>query len=121
MTGKDFSELLRLARIREDNILKAKGDDYTIDQADKDRLFNFKEIATLVGITPQQVWAVYFLKHVFSVLAYIKGKKESEPIEGRKDDCVNYLHLLEGLIKDSGGEKQIDIRIVEEPFRGGEL
>jgi hypothetical protein len=103
--ASEFNGLLAAARLREDAILKSKGDDYTIDQADADRLFNFKEIAALVGITPQQVWAVYFLKHVFSILAYIKGKKESEPIQGRKDDSVNYLHLFEGLVlEDESGE-----------------
>jgi hypothetical protein len=101
MNLKLFNAMLETARLREDEILKVKGDDYTIDQADEDRLFNFKEIAQLVGITPQQVWAVYFLKHVFSILAFVKGKKESEPIQGRKDDAVNYLHLFEGLVVEA--------------------
>ena len=75
-------------------IYNRKGRDYTIDQADENRLYNFYEVAELTGQTPMQVWSVYFLKHVFAVMAFAKtGKVESEGIDGRLYDIINYAIL----------------------------
>jgi hypothetical protein len=46
------------------------------------------------------VWSIYFLKHVFSILAYLGQKSESEPIMGRFVDARNYLDLGWGLVKE---------------------
>ena len=48
-------------------ILLSKGNDYTEggERGDdsEDRLWNFKEVAKRFGLTPLQVWAVYWTKH----------------------------------------------------------
>lgn len=73
-------------------VWSSKGADYTIGNSD--RLFNFKWISELVGITPAQVWAVFFLKHVAAAIAWAKtGKTESEGIDGRLIDIANYGKL----------------------------
>lgn len=74
------------------DILKAKGQDYALDG---DALANFKSVAERTGQTPLQVWAVYFQKHAMSIEAFVRnGKVESEPIESRVHDAINYLLFL---------------------------
>lgn len=99
MNSADFNALVAKARERQDGLLKSKGDDYTRHEAD--RLSNFKRGAAQIGVSPLVVWAIYFNKHIDAIMAFIKtGKAESEAIEGRFDDAVNYLYLLEGLLED---------------------
>jgi len=67
----------------------------------EDKLGNFKRCAALSGLTPKQVWFVYFIKHYDALTSYIRGEySDSEPIEGRIQDLINYLFLLYGIIKE---------------------
>ena len=78
-----------------------KGADYTRGKGDLDRTDNFKMAADNNGITPLQAWGVYFYKHVSAVWRFLKdGKVESEPIEGRIHDVINYSILLLLLVKE---------------------
>jgi hypothetical protein len=95
---KEFTQLIEGARQWQDKVLLEKGKDYTMEN--DDRLHNFKMIAEMIGITPFQVWAVYWLKHVFAIANYAKGGHESEPIEGRFGDNENYSYLGRGLAKE---------------------
>ena len=98
MTLRDFNRLFKKNVARQADILLRKGHDY---RGDVDALGNFKAAAFRLGLTPIQIWAVYFGKHVSAVERFCShGKVESEPIESRIDDCINYLHLLAALIKD---------------------
>ena len=100
MNSEAFNKLVDSARVRQDGLLKTKGADYT--RHDPDRLSNFKRAAAAVGVTPFQAWAIYAGKHWDSIMAYVKtGKVESEAIEGRIDDLINYMYLLEGLINEN--------------------
>lgn len=73
-------------------IFNAKGHDYRI--GNEDRLHNFITCAELLGLKPEQIWGVYFYKHVAAVFAWCKtGKVESEGIEGRFHDIINYAIL----------------------------
>jgi hypothetical protein len=57
------------------------------------------------GVTALQAWGVYFYKHVSAVWRFLKdGKVESEPIEGRIYDVINYAILLALLVKEMRGE-----------------
>ena len=99
MDSETFNKLVEAARGRQDGLLKTKGADYT--RHDPDRLSNFKRAASAVGITTLQAWAVYAGKHWDAIMAFVKtGKAESEAIEGRIDDMINYMYLLEGLIRE---------------------
>lgn len=87
-------------------IMKSKGMSYSGVYID-DKLANFKRVASETGLTPLQVWNVYFLKHKDAISSYIRGEyNDSESIEGRIQDGINYLFLLYGLIKE---EKEKDL------------
>lgn len=80
-----------------EDVAKTKRVEYT--GASEDILTNFKRIAKRLGLSPLQVWAVYFNKHVDSVNTFIKGTDEiSEPMESRFADMLNYLFLGMALI-----------------------
>jgi hypothetical protein len=85
-------------------IYNRKGNDYTRGKGDLDRGDNFRQAAENNGITPLQAWGVYFYKHVSAVWRFLKdGKVESEPIEERVYDIINYsilLLLLVGEMRD---------------------
>lgn len=99
MTPQEFENVLEIQIERCRSVLSAKGADYTDG---KDRLFNFKQLAELLGIDPKVVWATYWLKHVLAIANFCScGKVESEPIAGRIDDAINYLFLLKGLIEEA--------------------
>lgn len=99
MDSATFIGLVDAARLRQDQLLKVKGADYTRHSVD--RLSNFKRNAAALDTSPLLVWAVYFNKHIDAIMAFVKtGKTESEAIEGRIDDAINYLYLLEGLVKE---------------------
>jgi hypothetical protein len=88
LMGKQFDQLLA--------INTSKGHDYA---GDEDALANFKRHAANLGLTPEQIWAVYASKHWDAVITYCReGAVASEPIEGRIDDALLYLFLLKGLI-----------------------
>jgi len=86
----------RLTELR-DSIVTAKRPEYT--EANPDVLHNFKTVAKELGITPMQVWYVYFRKHITSISRYCTNPDASlaEPIEGRIADAMNYLELLNAL------------------------
>ena len=90
-----FAEVMRKCW----EIYNAKGRDYTI--ATEDRLHNFRTEAQLLGITMMQVLHIYFYKHFASFTAYCKtGKVESEGIESRIFDMINYLILAHKIIEE---------------------
>jgi cyclopropane fatty-acyl-phospholipid synthase-like methyltransferase len=79
-------------------INKTKGHDYA---GEEDALSNFKRNADRLGLTPIQVWGVYFHKHLDAIETYVReGGVPSEPIEGRIQDAILYLYLLRGLISE---------------------
>lgn len=98
-----------LAKIVEDLIadeaviFQQKGEEYTIGKAEtEDALFNFRQVAELTGLKMSQVAAVYWLKHVFSILNFIKQGKvfSDEPIRGRINDARNYLAFIYAILEE---------------------
>ena len=94
---------IALARFKEcEEVLLKKGKDYS---GVEDALANFKENAERLGLTKYQVWAIYFNKHVDSILNSIKANPESpqvesEPLEERITDVINYAVILEALLRE---------------------
>lgn len=83
------------------NIYDVKGNDYTRGLGDLDRADNFKKAADFNKVSAFQAWGVYFYKHVSAIFRFIgDGKVESEPIEGRIHDIINYSILLLLLVKE---------------------
>lgn len=75
-----------------------KGADYA---GDDDVCANFKHHAELLGLTPEQIWAVYAGKHWDAIVTYCReGQVESEPIDGRIRDVIVYCFLLLAMVRD---------------------
>ncbi len=88
LMDNEFQDLLRTGA--------TKGKDYA---GDDDALSNFKRHAAELGLTPEQVWAVYASKHWDAIMTYVRlGHVASEPVEGRIHDAIMYLFLLLGLV-----------------------
>ena len=99
MNTADFTAIVSAARQRQDELLIVKGKDYT--RHEEDRLSNFKRSGIALGLSSIQVWAIFINKHIDAVMAYVKtGRTESESIQGRLDDIVNYCYLGEALIRE---------------------
>jgi len=114
MDAKTFDAIVARARARQDAILRTKGADYT--RHEEDRLSNFKRAAEALDLSPFRVWAIFAMKHMDAIMAFIKtGKTESEGIESRIDDVHNYLYLLEGLIEEEEGAAYAAAQEVEGP------
>ena len=80
---------------------RRKGHDYA---GDDDALRNFKSQAADAGVTTEQVWSIFFGKHLAAIHTYVReGDVASEPIEGRILDAILYLYLLLGLVKEKRG------------------
>jgi hypothetical protein len=96
ITGDDdFDDMIGRCR----DILKVKGVDYT--QGGPDRLSNFKETAKFMGLTARQALGTYLYKHVSAIFSFLKrGQVESEPIEGRIADVINYMLLLYKMVNE---------------------
>jgi hypothetical protein len=87
--------------LRSLDVLVVKGADYTIGTGD--RLHNFKTSGEFNGITPARALNVLLYKHYASVSSYVKseGQSESEPIEERLVDVINYCLLLGKLVAEA--------------------
>lgn len=109
MDTATFNKLVDRARMRQDQILKVKGNDYTRHEAD--RLSNFKRSAAAIGLSPLQVWAIFLNKHLDAIMAYVKtGRVESEGIQGRFDDVQNYMYLGEALIEEAAQAQSAQVQ-----------
>lgn len=89
-------ELMAAAR----EIESSKRPGYT--RGDLDVLANFKRAAERAGVTTEQAWAVFFLKHIDAILS-IMTKPDlpvSEAAEGRFADAINYLRLGYGIFRE---------------------
>lgn len=81
--------------------LKVKNADYTEGKAAADPTAHFKKAAEDSGITVEQAWNVLFGKQLSAIKRYVKeGRVESEPIESRIMDAINYLLLLACIVDE---------------------
>lgn len=110
MNNKTFEALVKDFREKQDKLIILKGNDYTVGNAQEDRLWNFKEVGALLGITPLQCLGVYWLKHVLAICTFIKyGRVESEDIDGRFLDESNYNLLGRALIAEGIESKDVQL------------
>lgn len=88
---------------RADGIMRPKMCDYANGS---DFSHNFRRSAERAGLTIPQVWVVFADKHFGAVSSFcLEGKTESEAIEDRAADLVNYCLLLHGVIEREKLEK----------------
>ena len=73
---------------------------------DIDEIFaNFNRIANSLNCDRKKVLMTYLLKHVDGINAFIKGHtSQREDVVGRITDCIVYLMLLWGMIKEEREE-----------------
>ncbi len=113
MKVKDFFKWADEEFKIEMELMRVKGEEYTISNEDK--LKNFKSIADRLETTPSEVAMVYLLKHMDSIRNYVLNGVEAsdESISGRIRDARNYLMLLHAIILESKGldEKEVDEKV----------
>ena len=87
-------------------VLNAKGKDYRVSDCLKESIDEyFSKISSLIGskISLYEVWAVLFSKHMVSIFNWIStGELQSESLESRLTDAINYLIILWGIAYAKG-------------------
>lgn len=79
------------------DLITAKNADYA---ADRSPFHAFEEAAGSLDLPLPQVWAVYWHKHVRSIMNYCAGTTEQlEPIRARLLDAAAYLAILAAWIE----------------------
>ena len=107
MTSEQFDNEVKLFHEWQNKTLLSKAGEY----ATEDRLHNFKVIAQLTGLTPDQVASVLMLKNLVSFLDDQFGERKkivhNEGFRQEKlGDPYNYLVLIQGLLEDEKAEQQ---------------
>lgn len=102
MKREFFLKLVATRQETRRRLLELKGAAYS---GNDDAFNNFKKNGVLLGLTKYQIWAVYFNKHIDSILNAIKARPDSpvdksEGLNGRIDDAINYLDLLFGMLDE---------------------
>jgi len=109
MNNQEFTKLTNDLFASCVDMMNRKGPDYasgpSASEEERDRLWNFKEVARRSGSDPFKVWAVYFIKHIVSLEKWVRERElQSESLEGRIIDAINYLVLFKALLKEGEGE-----------------
>jgi hypothetical protein len=88
------------------HMLRAKNADYSQNEQKGDRIAAFRRIARDIELPMRKVWAVFAQKHWGAIMRFIKdGRVESEPIDGRINDLINYAVLLGAIVDDERAPK----------------
>ena len=103
MTNDEFQSILDSRIEQMQKVLSKKGKEYSsVD----DRLHNFKLAAQILNCTPEKALIGMFVKHLVSIFDIITSLTET-PVIPSEDfinekfgDAVNYLVLLEALLKE---------------------
>ena len=102
MDKLEFSLCLRDRMDLIRDVLDQKSYEYS---GDDDRLHNFKAGSKLCGLTPKVYLLGLMAKHLQCVkeLCYEHLPNEEELVEEKIGDSINYLILLEALMKEERG------------------
>ncbi len=119
MNNNKFEKLLTRRLMLTKSVLVSKNVEYA---SDTDKLHNFKRAGKMLGQTPEQALIGMWTKHVISILDIVNKLKKNETIweklnrlmhrsstiskkliEEKIGDAINYLILLEALLKERCG------------------
>lgn len=106
MKQEAFDEIMhRRMKVCED-VLRQKSSEYSTDE---DKLHNFKRAAGMLRCSPERALVGMMAKHVISVLDIVDAFNEdrgfsSSVFDEKITDTINYLILLEALIKERCGQ-----------------
>jgi len=91
-------------------ILEGKGRSYS---SRDDELANFKDLAQLLCLSPEQVCLVYLTKHIYSIFSIVKGENyDTEGLRSRIVDAINYLILLNALHEEKCSDRALMERLL---------
>lgn len=99
MTHESFREEVTIFLNATANMVRDKNDDYA---GDSDNAFEaFDQAAEVLGLTREQVWAVFYMKHVQAVMRWINtGELSSEGIRERLIDLAAYPAILAASVEE---------------------
>lgn len=115
MTRPEFDELVHKRLNAMSLGLTFKGQEYADDIAgNEDRLYNFKRTAATLNINSAEALLGMMSKHLVYVIDMAQGKYDKahhhlakervgEIIDEKIGDTINYLVLLEALLKEEAG------------------
>ena len=108
MNNKEFLEYRDKFVAEALDLSDSKSIEYTISNEDKH--YNFKHVASRLGITSQQAMMVYVLKHIDAICNDAKtGKQQSdETVRSRCQDIMNYSILYASLHEEHTKETKND-------------
>jgi hypothetical protein len=101
MTQEEFNYTIIGLFQDAEEIRLTKQPEYTLENVDV--LNNFKQSAKRAGVSPMQVWSIFFDKQLTSIQSHIKNPNlvQAEPLDSRWADLYNYLLLGFALYKES--------------------
>ena len=99
MTAKEFDMILKERINQIQIVLGTKAGEYATNN---DRLHNFKVAAQEFGSTAEEACKGYMLKHWMSIRDMILGERKVtvEMVDEKIGDAINYLILLEAILKE---------------------
>lgn len=111
MNYKEFNEILKSRMEKTVDVLDTKANEYARNE---DRLSNFKRAAAMLQVIPARALVGAWSKHITSILDMVddwqKGKQAPVPVwEEKIGDAINYLILLEALVKEGTNEDKSNI------------
>jgi len=114
MNKDQFDEIVERRTQKIVETLTTKAKEYA---ADDDRFHNFNVAARIAGTTPEKALKGMMLKHIVSVFDLIEwsyideGRPNEAIIDEKIGDTINYLILLEGMMKH-----QLRRKIIKETY-----
>ena len=110
MTHESFSNHVEDFFDRVTAEIEVKNADYA--SGSKNPFAAFDEAAAVLGLSREQVWAVFYMKHVQALVRYIKGGELlSEDIASRLTDLAAYVAIFSAMVEDG---KPTDLRVAVE-------
>lgn len=106
MTPNEFDKLVEDTLAEVKKLMATKGPDYT--QGSQNRLQNFYKVGNALGVPPLVVWGVYAGKHWEAIMSFIRGIRESEPVDTRIFDLISYLLIVRCIIHEEQQKSKKD-------------
>lgn len=101
MNAIEFNKLLNKRIELTRKVLEEKNAEYANDA---DKCHNFKRAGKMLGQEPEQALIGMWTKHIISILDIVNTidtqKVSKDMLEEKIGDAINYLILLEALIKE---------------------
>lgn len=100
MTEKEFDEIFERRMYLIKSVMMKKKAEYA---KETNRLHNFHRAAAMLDCTKAQALVGMWSKHIISILDIVDAEKPVtiEMIEEKIGDAINYLILLEAILKEN--------------------